>query len=65
LEQEIELLSAIGSSAQQSELDDVVRQIREKHAKEITSWKGLVKELEAQVRAFQVRPLPVFINLKT
>jgi len=54
LQQEKEMLSAIGSSTHQAELNDVVRQIREKHAKEILSWKSVVNELEAQIRAFQV-----------
>ena len=56
LEGEVEMLSLIGSSAHQATFDDALRHIRDKHAKEIGSWKNVVKELEGELRSFHVSP---------
>ncbi|CAL8143188.1 unnamed protein product [Orchesella dallaii] len=51
--QEVQLLSSIGSSTQQAEVSDVVRQLREKHAADFVAWKKVVTELEGQLRTFK------------
>lgn len=54
LKQEVQLLSSIGSSTQQAEVNDVVRQLREKHAAEYVSWRKVVAELEGELRTYKV-----------
>lgn len=54
LRDEIKMLSSIGSAQHKAELTDVVQQLREKHAKEMIAWKGIVSELEGQLRAYKV-----------
>ncbi|CAG7786799.1 unnamed protein product [Allacma fusca] len=49
LKQQVEMLSSIGSALQSSEMNDVVRQIRDKHAKEISVWQETSAELERQL----------------
>jgi len=61
LQQEVRLLSSIGTSAQQAEIDQVVRQIREKHSKEKAAWQKVVKDLESQVQVLNVRSLSYMI----
>ncbi|ODM99223.1 hypothetical protein Ocin01_07442 [Orchesella cincta] len=53
LKQEVQLLSSIGSSTQQAEVSDVVRQLREKHAADFVAWKKVVTELEGQLRTYK------------
>jgi len=54
LKQEVQLLSSIGSSTQQAEVSDVVRQLREKHAADYVAWKKVVAELVGQLRTHKV-----------
>ena len=50
----MKLLSTIGSSSQQAEVDTIVRQIRDRHAQEIISFKTEVADLEAELRSYKV-----------
>lgn len=62
---EVKQLSALGSSTQQAEVNDVVRQLREKHARDMASWQKVVAELEGQISTYKVclhRPSNFFIN---
>jgi len=61
LQGEVKLLSALGSSTQQAEVDDVVRQLREKHANDIASWQKIVFDLEGQLRTYKVRKFYISI----
>lgn len=45
----------MGASTQQAEINDVVRQLREKHAQDIASWRKAVAELEGQLSTFKVK----------
>jgi len=50
----VKLLSSLGQSTQQAELNDVVRQLREKHNQDIATWQKVVAEMEGQLRTYKV-----------
>jgi len=53
LTQEVKLLSAIGLSTKESELNDALRETRQKHATEINFWRQKVSELELNLAQYE------------
>ena len=63
LQQKVQLLSSVGTATQQAETNDVVRQIRERHAKEIAVWQSTAADLESQLLIYKVSYNEYYLNM--
>ena len=63
LQQKVQLLSSVGTATQQAETNDVVRQIRERHAKEIAVWQSTAADLESQLLIYKVNYNEYYLNM--
>lgn len=61
LNNEVKLLSAIGLSTKEAELNDALREARREHAEEISFWREKVSELEKK----SSRPRSQFAEVQT